>query len=88
MITTTNHGSSSRAPRAASARSSPADMPSNGHSVVLVARRLDRLQVLADALRGQYRIDIVVWSRSISRMLRRSSNCIGASASKALRSTS
>ena len=59
-----------------------------GHPLVLVARRLDRLQVLADALRRQYRIDIVVWSRSISRMLRRSSNCIGASASKALRSTS
>jgi len=88
MITTTNHGSSSRAPRAASGEEFARHMPSNGHSVVLAARRLDRLQVLADALRRQYRIDIVVWSRSISRMLRRSSNCIGASARKALRSTS
>jgi len=31
-----------------------------GHSLVLVARRLDRLQTLADALRQQYRIDVVV----------------------------
>jgi len=31
-----------------------------GHSLVLVARRLDRLQVLAEALRRQYRIDVVV----------------------------
>ncbi|SIQ04651.1 hypothetical protein SAMN05421829_10283 [Aromatoleum tolulyticum] len=31
-----------------------------GHSLVLVARRLDRLQALAEALRRQYRIEIVV----------------------------
>src|SRR2546426_7945328 len=31
-----------------------------GHSVVLVARRLDRLQKLAETLRQQYRIDVVV----------------------------
>jgi hypothetical protein len=31
-----------------------------GHSLVLVARRLDRLQTLAEALRQQYRIDVVV----------------------------
>jgi short-subunit dehydrogenase len=31
-----------------------------GHSLVLVARRLDRLQTLAQALRQQYRIDVVV----------------------------
>jgi len=31
-----------------------------GHSLVLVARRLDRLQELAEALRRQYRIDILV----------------------------
>lgn len=31
-----------------------------GHSQVLVARRLDRLQALAEALRRQYRIEIVV----------------------------
>jgi short-subunit dehydrogenase len=31
-----------------------------GHSLVLVARRLDRLQRLADALAEQYRIDVVV----------------------------
>src|SRR2546421_11464857 len=31
-----------------------------GHSLVLVARRLDRLQALADTLRRQYRIDVVV----------------------------
>ncbi|NMG77577.1 SDR family NAD(P)-dependent oxidoreductase [Aromatoleum diolicum] len=30
-----------------------------GHSLVLVARRLDRLQALAEALRRQYRIDVV-----------------------------
>lgn len=31
-----------------------------GHSLVLVARRLDRLQALAEALRQRYRIDVVV----------------------------
>jgi hypothetical protein len=31
-----------------------------GHSLVLVARRLDRLQALAEELRRQYRIDVVV----------------------------
>jgi hypothetical protein len=31
-----------------------------GHSLVLVARRLDRLEKLAEALRQQYRIDVVV----------------------------
>jgi short-subunit dehydrogenase len=31
-----------------------------GHSLVLVARRLDRLQALADALRRQYGINVVV----------------------------
>jgi uncharacterized protein len=31
-----------------------------GHSLVLVARRLDRLQALAEALRRQHRIDVVV----------------------------
>jgi len=31
-----------------------------GHSLVLVARRLDRLQALAEILRRQYRIDVVV----------------------------
>jgi short-subunit dehydrogenase len=31
-----------------------------GHSLVLVARRLDRLQRLAEALTRQYRIDVVV----------------------------
>ena len=31
-----------------------------GHSLVLVARRLDRLQTLAEALRQQHRIDVVV----------------------------
>jgi hypothetical protein len=31
-----------------------------GHSLVLVARRLDRLQKLAEALRQQYRVDVVV----------------------------
>ena len=30
-----------------------------GHSLVLVARRLDRLQTLAEALRQQYRIEVV-----------------------------
>ena len=30
-----------------------------GHSLVLVARRLDRLQALAETLRRQYRIDVV-----------------------------
>jgi short-subunit dehydrogenase len=31
-----------------------------GHSLVLVARRLDRLQVLAEALRKQHRVEVVV----------------------------
>ena len=31
-----------------------------GHSLVLVARRLDRLQTLAEALRQEYRIEVVV----------------------------
>jgi short-subunit dehydrogenase len=31
-----------------------------GHSLVLVARRLERLQALAEALRQQYRVDAVV----------------------------
>jgi uncharacterized protein len=31
-----------------------------GHSLVLVARRLDRLQALAEALRRQHRIEVVV----------------------------
>jgi len=31
-----------------------------GHSLVLVARRLERLQALAETLRRQYRIDVVV----------------------------
>ena len=31
-----------------------------GHSLVLVARRLDRLQRLAEELRRQFRIDVVV----------------------------
>jgi short-subunit dehydrogenase len=31
-----------------------------GHSLVLVARRLDRLETLAETLRRQYRIDVVV----------------------------
>lgn len=31
-----------------------------GHSLVLVARRLDRLQKLADALRQQFRIEVIV----------------------------
>src|SRR5581483_7517131 len=31
-----------------------------GHSLVLVARRLDRLQKLAEALRQQYHIEVVV----------------------------
>lgn len=31
-----------------------------GHPLVLVARRLDRLEILAEALRQRYRIDVVV----------------------------
>ena len=31
-----------------------------GHSLVLVARRLDRLQKLAESLHRQFRIDVVV----------------------------
>src|SRR5688572_4284232 len=30
-----------------------------GHSLVLVARRLDRLQALAEALRKQHRVEVV-----------------------------
>src|ERR1041385_3915347 len=31
-----------------------------GHSLVLVARRLDRLQALAETLRQQHRVEVVV----------------------------
>jgi short-subunit dehydrogenase len=31
-----------------------------GHPLILVARRLDRLQTLAEALRQRYRVDVVV----------------------------
>ena len=31
-----------------------------GHSLVLVARRLDRLQTLAETIRQQHRIEVVV----------------------------
>src|SRR5437762_45987 len=37
-----------------------------GRSLVLVARRLDRLQALAEALRRQYRIDVVVERADLS----------------------
>lgn len=37
-----------------------------GHSLVLVARRLDRLQALAEALRRQYCIDVVVEPADLS----------------------
>jgi len=37
-----------------------------GHSLVLVARRLDRLETLAQALRRQYRIDVVVQQVDLS----------------------
>lgn len=50
-----------------------------GHSLILVGRRLERLQALAEALRRQYRIDVVA-VRSISQMLRQSSSCVSAAA--------
>src|SRR5687768_16878318 len=31
-----------------------------GHSLVLVARRLDRLQAIAEAIRQQHRVEVVV----------------------------
>src|SRR5438046_1238483 len=31
-----------------------------GHALVLVARRLDRLEVIAEAIRQQHRVDVVV----------------------------
>ena len=37
-----------------------------GHPLVLAARRLDRLQTLAEALRQQYRIDVVVEQVDVS----------------------
>src|SRR5438067_11194989 len=37
-----------------------------GRSLVLVARRLDRLQALAEALRRQYRIDAMVQQADLS----------------------
>ena len=58
-----------------------------GHSLVLVARRLDRLQRLAEALRQQFRIDVVV-EQLICQRLRQSANSISGSASEALRLTS
>ena len=39
-----------------------------GHSLVLVARRLDRLQTLAEVLRQQYRIDVVVEQVDLSNL--------------------
>jgi uncharacterized protein len=36
----------------------PSALP--GHALVLVARRLDRLQVIAEAIRQQHRVEIVV----------------------------
>src|SRR2546425_6316940 len=39
---------------------SPRQYAAQGHSLVLVARRLDRLQTLAEALRQQFRIEVVV----------------------------
>src|SRR4029453_4979776 len=37
-----------------------------GHSLVLVARRLERLQALVEALRQQYRVDVVVEQADLS----------------------
>lgn len=37
-----------------------------GHSLVLVARRLDRLQALAETLRRQYRVEVVVEPADLS----------------------
>ncbi|MEP7325847.1 MAG: SDR family NAD(P)-dependent oxidoreductase [Gemmatimonadota bacterium] len=39
-----------------------------GHSLVLVARRLERLQALAEALRQQYRVDVVVEQVDLSQV--------------------
>src|SRR5947207_11930493 len=37
-----------------------------GHSLVLVARRLDRLERLAEALRQQFRVDVVLYTVDLS----------------------
>src|SRR5207249_11878069 len=47
-------------PPCASAKASARQYAAQGHSLVLVARRLDRLQTLAEALRQQFRIEVVV----------------------------
>jgi hypothetical protein len=39
-----------------------------GHSLVLVARRLERLQTLADSLRQQYRVNVVVEQVDLSNL--------------------
>jgi short-subunit dehydrogenase len=39
-----------------------------GHSLILVARRLDRLEKLAETLRQQYRIDVVVEQVDLSNL--------------------
>ena len=53
-------GSQSRANRAAFGEQFARQYAEQGHPLVLVARRLDRLQTLAETLRQQYSIDVVV----------------------------
>ena len=58
-----------------------------GRPLVLVARRLEKLQTLATELRERYRVDVIVEQVDF-RTLQPSSNCISGFASEALRSTS
>jgi hypothetical protein len=58
-----------------------------GRALVLVARRIEKLQTLATELRERYRVDVIVEQVDL-RTLQPSSNCISGFASEALRSTS
>ena len=40
----------------------------NGHNLVLVARRLDRLNSLAEELRNKFKIDVKVFGKVLSKM--------------------
>ena len=58
-----------------------------GQPLVLVARRLEKLETLATELREIYRVDVIVEQVDLSNIAA-ATNCISGSASEGLRSTS
>jgi short-subunit dehydrogenase len=58
-----------------------------GRPLVLVARRIEKLEALATELRERYRVEAIVEQVDLS-IFRPSSNCISGFASEGLRSTS